>query len=363
MKRYSVIVILHVVGISLFAIGSFWSFISVMPFTGVLLLICLTSCGCNLYRMQMIQIRLMRQLSQNIRCGDTALSFRSKYRNGPLEEMTEELREAMRLYRIRTMEANEVESWQKLIRVMGHEIMNSITPIISLSETLGNRTVDKNSYSYMQHGMQVIHRRSKGLLEFVENYRKITRIPAPVKAIVSLNALLGGIAELFPQNYIRFAVPSMDESKRFIPSSGSPTGTAHSAAGVTGAHSSTDVQKESISSTDILLRIDRNQIEQVLINLVKNAVEACSQVENPEIRIEASVTDVVTISVSDNGPGILPQVMEQIFIPFFTTKDGGSGIGLSLCRRIMQLHGGSITATSTPGQGSCFSISVQMHRI
>ena len=324
MKRYSVIVILHIVGISLFAIGSFWSFISAMPFTGVLLLICLTSCGCNLYRMQMIQIRLMRQLSQNIRCGDTALSFRSKYRNGPLEEMTEELREAMRLYRIRSMEANEVESWQKLIRVMGHEIMNSITPIISLSETLGNRTVDKNSYSYMQHGMQVIHRRSKGLLEFVENYRRITRIPTPVKEIVSLNAMLGGIAELFPQNYIRFAVPIKE---------------------------------------DVLLRIDRVQIEQVLINLIKNAVEACCQVESPEIRIEASVTDVVTISVSDNGPGILPQVMEQIFIPFFTTKDGGSGIGLSLCRRIMQLHGGTITATSTPGQGSCFSISVQMHRI
>lgn len=323
MKRYSVIVILHVVGISLFAIGSFWSFISAMPFTGVLLLICLTSCGCNLYRMQMIQIRLMRQLSQNIRCGDTALSFRSKYRNGPLEEMTEELREAMRLYRIRTMEANELESWQKLIRVMGHEIMNSITPIISLSETLGNRNVDENSYGYMQHGMQVIHRRSKGLLEFVENYRRITRIPAPVKEIVSLNALLDGIAELFPQNYIHLAY----------------------------------------TPEDVLLKVDRTQMEQVLINLIKNAIEACGRIEKPEITIQCHIADLLYISVSDNGPGILPQVMEQIFIPFFTTKDGGSGIGLSLCRRIMQLHGGNITASSTPGQGSCFSISVQTHKI
>lgn len=324
MKRYSVIVILHIGGISLFAIGCFWSFISTMSFTGVLLLLCLIGCGYNLYRLQMIQIRLMRQLSQNIRCGDTSLSFRSEYRNGALEEMIQELREAMRLYRIRTMEANEVESWQKLIRVMGHEIMNSITPIISLSETLGNRSVDENSNGYMQQGMQVIHRRSKGLLEFVENYRRITRIPTPVKEVVSLSAMLGGIAELFPQQYIQFAVPIKE---------------------------------------DVLLRIDRVQIEQVLINLIKNAVEACSQVENPEIRIETSVTDVVTISVSDNGPGILPQVMEQIFIPFFTTKDGGSGIGLSLCRRIMQLHGGNITANSTPGEGSCFSISVQTHKI
>ena len=323
MKRYSVTVIFHIACISLFAIGSFWSFITAMPFTGILLFICLVGCGYNLYRLQMIQIRLMRQLSQNIRCGDTALSFRSEYKNDSLEEMIQELREAMRLYRIRTMEANELESWQKLIRVMGHEIMNSITPIISLSETLCNRNVDENSYEYMQQGMQVIHRRSKGLLEFVENYRRITRIPAPSKEIVSLNALLGGIAELFPQNYIRFVYPP----------------------------------------EDVLLKADRSQIEQVLINLIKNAVEACGYVDNPQITIECHIADILSVSVTDNGPGILPQVMEQIFIPFFTTKDGGSGIGLSLCRRIMQLHGGNITASSTPGQGSCFSISVQTHKI
>ena len=323
MKRYSVSVIFHIVCISLFAIGSFWSFITAMPFTGILLFICLVGCGYNLYRLQMIQIRLMRQLSQNIRCGDTALSFCSEYKNDSLEEMIQELREAMRLYRIRTMEANELESWQKLIRVMGHEIMNSITPIISLSETLGNRNVDENSYGYMQHGMQVIHRRSKGLLEFVENYRRITRIPAPVKEIVSLNALLDGIAELFPQNYIHFVYPS----------------------------------------ADVLFKADRTQIEQVLINLIKNAVEACGYVDNPQITIECHIADILSVSVTDNGPGILPQVMEQIFIPFFTTKDGGSGIGLSLCRRIMQLHGGNITVNSVPGAGSCFTISVKAHKI
>jgi signal transduction histidine kinase len=257
----------------------------------------------------------MKQLSQNIRCGDTALSFRSKYRNAQLEELTDELREAMRLYKKRTMEANEIESWQKLIRVMGHEIMNSITPIISLSETLSTREVE---YSRMQQGMQVIHKRSKGLLEFVENYRRITRIPAPVKEKVTLAELFNGIAELIPNDYIRFAQPA----------------------------------------PQISIKADRTQIEQVLINIIKNAIEACAEVPYPQIQVKSSVseTGTVSITVSDNGPGILPNVLDKIFIPFFTTKENGSGIGLSLCKQIMHLHGGNITARTTPEQGSQFTL-------
>jgi signal transduction histidine kinase len=286
-----------------------------MPFTGILLALFIAGLGINLYRLQMIQLRLMKQLSQNIRCGDTALSFRSKYRNAQLEELTDELREAMRLYKKRTMEANEIESWQKLIRVMGHEIMNSITPIISLSETLSTREVE---YSRMQQGMQVIHKRSKGLLEFVENYRRITRIPAPVKEKVTLAELFNGIAELIPNDYISFAQPA----------------------------------------PQISIKADRTQIEQVLINIIKNAIEACAEVPYPQIQVKSSVseTGTVSITVSDNGPGILPNVLDKIFIPFFTTKENGSGIGLSLCKQIMHLHGGNITARSTPEQGSEFTL-------
>ena len=315
MKRYSITVITHICAIILLSAAAFYAFSHRMPFTGILLALFIAGAGINLYRLQMIQLRLMRQLSQNIRCGDTALSFRSKYRNAQMEELIGELREAMRMYKKRTMEANEIESWQKLIRVMGHEIMNSITPIISLSETLSTREVE---YSRMQQGMQVIHKRSKGLLEFVENYRRITRIPTPVKEKVRLSELFNGIAELLPEDSISFTTP--------IP--------------------------------DISIRIDRTQIEQVLINLIKNAIEACAEVPSPQIQVKSSVseTGTVSITVSDNGPGILPEVLDKIFIPFFTTKENGSGIGLSLCKQIMHLHSGNITARSTPEQGSEFTL-------
>lgn len=323
MKRYSTTVIMHIVAIAAFAVGCFQAFLLGMPFTGVLLLIFLIGFGFSLYRLQMIQVRLMQQLARNIRCSDTSINFVSGYRNSQMEEMVQELREAMRIYRMRTMEANEMESWQKLIRVMGHEIMNSITPIISLSETLGSRTVDEKSYAYMQQGVQIIHKRSKGLLEFVENYRRLTRIPLPKKEKVELGTLLRDLKNLFPDNFIHILPPS----------------------------------------SEIYLQADRVQIEQVLINLVRNAREACNAVEWDECigpRIEVSVFHHpewrVAISVADNGEGIQPEVLDKIFVPFFTTKEGGSGIGLSLCRQIMHLHGGSITATSTPGTGTCFTL-------
>ena len=315
MKRYSTTVITHICAIIIFSATAFFAFSNSMPFTGILMILFIAGFGINLYRLQMIQLRLVKQLAQNISCGDTALSFRSKYRNAQLEELTDELREAMRMYKKRTMEANEIESWQKLIRVMGHEIMNSITPIISLSETLSTREVE---YSQMQKGMQVIHNRSKGLLEFVENYRRITRIPAPIKEKVCLADLFNCIAELIPNDYISFAQPA----------------------------------------PQISIKIDRNQIEQVLINIIKNAIEACEYIDSPQIQIESFVSDSGTVSilVSDNGPGILPDVMDKIFIPFFTTKEHGSGIGLSLCKQIMHLHGGNIVASSILNKGSIFTL-------
>ena len=108
-----------------------------------------------------------------------------------------------------------------------------------------------------------------------------------------------------------------------------------------------------------VLMIDRSQIEQVLINLLKNAGEACSEQSNPEVIVETAYLSekrIFTLSVTDNGSGILPDVLDKIFIPFYTTKPTGSGIGLSLCKQIMTLHGGSIRVSSEVGKGSCFTL-------
>ena len=218
------------------------------------------------------------------------------------------------------LERNEMEAWQKLIRVLTHEIMNSITPIISLSETLSERGIPKllgeKEYSIMLQAMQTIHRRSKGLLEFVENYRRLTRIPTPVCTKVSITELCMDLKKLFPEEYIHFEIPS----------------------------------------SDLTLYIDRAQIEQVLINLLKNAREACGRQSDKDIRVEVIISPAGNklLTVSDNGEGILPDVLDKIFVPFFTTKTSGSGIGLSLCKQIMTLHEGSINVKSESGKGSKF---------
>jgi signal transduction histidine kinase len=231
---------------------------------------------------------------------------------------------------IRTaLERNEMEAWQKLIRVLTHEIMNSLTPILSLSETLSEGSKE---YSVMLQAMQTIHRRSAGLLGFVENYRRLTRLPAPVRANVSLSELFSDLRKLYPQASVHIEPPHPDRT----------------------------------------LFIDRAQIEQALINLLKNAIEATAHTEQPRIELRASLAPSridpkpslaspipaqhCTLTVRDNGEGILPDVTDKIFVPFFTTKPTGSGIGLSLCKQIVSLHGGTISVTSEAGEGSCFTI-------
>ena len=221
------------------------------------------------------------------------------------------------------LEENEMEAWQKLVRVLTHEIMNSITPIISLSDTLCERAVQQgmDESSLMLQGMQTIHRRSKGLLNFVENYRKLSRLSSPMLAPVSVGDLLGDIKKLFASSKVHYVYRIEDESR--------------------------------------VLMADRSQMEQVLINLLKNATEACVEQEHPEVVVATSYDQgkrIFRLSVTDNGCGILPEVLDRIFIPFFTTKPTGSGIGLSLCKQIMTLHGGSLQVTSEVGKGSCFTL-------
>ena len=218
------------------------------------------------------------------------------------------------------LERNEMEAWQKLIRVLTHEIMNSITPIISLSETLSERGIPsqpgEKEYSVMLQAMQTIHRRSKGLLEFVENYRRLTRIPAPIRTQISIAELFTDLKKLFPEEEFQFEAPS----------------------------------------PELKLNADRTQIEQVLINLLKNAREACNRKldKNIQVKVKKLSAGNTALTISDNGEGILPDVLDKIFVPFFTTKTSGSGIGLSLCKQIMTLHEGSINVKSEVGKGSSF---------
>lgn len=318
MKRYSFVVALYILGIAL--AGAFILLLvhARLWFSALIVLLLLIALGINLYRMQMIQIRMMRHLAESLRLDDTSLSFHSPYRNRAMEQMVDELSESMCAFRIRLVERHEMDAWQKLIRVLTHEIMNSITPIISLSETLSEREITEKNYNVMRQGLLTIHRRSKGLLEFVENYRRLTRLPSPVRRPVSLRELLYDLHKLYPEPSIQIHIPSEDR----------------------------------------ILQIDRTQIEQVLINLLKNAREACARMENPEIRVDVlpSSSWECLLCVTDNGEGILPEVLDRIFVPFFTTKPSGSGIGLSLCKQIMNRHGGSITVSSTPGKGTCFTL-------
>lgn len=219
-----------------------------------------------------------------------------------------------------TLNRTEMEAWQKLIRVLTHEIMNSITPIISLSDTLCERSsegpLSESAQQTLQQGLGIIHRRCKGLMEFVQNYRKLTRIAPPVKVPIGINAFLKDLQRLVGGTDIRFT----DDT---------PAGSVWHA--------------------------DRGQMEQVFLNLLKNAREACRNCPEPEIIVRANKQkERIIFTIKDNGEGILPEVRERIFVPFFTTKPNGSGIGLSLCRQIITLHDGSILVHSEPGSGSEF---------
>jgi nitrogen fixation/metabolism regulation signal transduction histidine kinase len=228
------------------------------------------------------------------------------------------------------LEEQETEAWQKLIRVLTHEIMNSITPIASISSTIemmlkqSEEAMDKESIDEMQQAIQTINRRSTGLLHFVNTYRNLTKIPKPIFKIASIKSLLKNIELLMEEEMekknITFSISVMPEN--------------------------------------IEISLDEQLIEQVLINLLKNAIHAVEGRPSPTIEVKAffNKRGRVTIQVIDNGVGILKEVIDKIFIPFFTTKPTGSGIGLSLSKQIIRLHNGSITASSEPEIGTTFTI-------
>lgn len=223
------------------------------------------------------------------------------------------------------IEQKEIEAWHKLIRILTHEIMNSATPISSLTETmqdmLDKGTTNEETINDLKFSLKTIQRRSDGMLDFIDDYRKITRVPKPVLETKDLKELVDEIATL-----------------------------------TKGELKANDIEL-TLQVGSHQLNIDSKLIEQVLINLIKNAQQALAGRSDGKITIRSErAENNIHLNISDNGPGISEKVLPEIFIPFYTTKKQGSGIGLSLSKQIMHMHGGSIKANSKVGSGTDFTL-------
>lgn len=235
------------------------------------------------------------------------------------------------------LQSNELEAWQNLTKVLRHEIMNSITPISSLVESL--RTIlDEDSYVQqegflikkdgfqdIQEGLDTIANRSKGLVNFVNAYRDYTNIPEPKKELIAAHTLFENVIGL-----MKLELKSNHIDIHLV-----------------------------INPEELEVLCDPDQITMILINLVKNASESIQNQEDRRIILKAiGQGDMGTIiQVEDHGPGIIPEALERIFVPFYTTKKTGSGIGLAISRQIMNLHRGSLQVTSVPNERTVFTLS------
>jgi nitrogen fixation/metabolism regulation signal transduction histidine kinase len=233
----------------------------------------------------------------------------------------------------------QLQAWQDLVSVLTHEIMNSITPVASLSKTAVDLVKDvqektKNSaiitgevneeLDDVLGAVQTVARRSDGLMQFVKSYRRLTRLPSPIKRTISVGKLFTDVERLATQNW---KTKGIDLTTSIIP-------------------------------TALDVNIDIDMVEQVLINLLQNAEQALNQVTSPLVSMSAflNLRGHVVIEISDNGCGLEAENIEQIFVPFFTTKKEGSGVGLALTRQVMIAHGGVANVRNNQQDGATFSL-------
>lgn len=234
------------------------------------------------------------------------------------------------------LQKNELKAWQNLTKVLRHEIMNSMTPIASLANSLGTvleedleevargLMINKDSYLDLSEGLKTISRRSAGLVDFVNAYRDYTNIPSPKMKRISLEEIFENICTLMKEELANSGISL----------------------------------KTSIRPPSLNVLADKEMIQMILINLIKNAREAMTQTTNPTILLDAGVNPHghPFVDVTDHGEGIVPEAIERIFVPFYTTKKTGSGIGLAISRQIMNLHQGSLEVRSIPGEKTTFSL-------
>lgn len=231
------------------------------------------------------------------------------------------------------LDETESKAWQRLLSVLTHEIMNSIAPISSLSSTLKNilnqsrqnvSPENQSNFEDLELGINTIKTRSEGLLKFAETYRNLNKITTP-------NLTKVYVRDLF-ENMHTLMEPTLEQK---------------------------NIEMDIIlKDPDIMLEADTNLIEQVLINLIVNAIEAVKESANPHILLSAYAAQngKPAIKIADNGAGMPEELLDKIFIPFFSTKKTGSGIGLSLCKQIMMLHKGNIQVQSKVGEGTAFTL-------
>ncbi len=253
-----------------------------------------------------------------------------------LEEKT------LRIYSIQNikteLEANEINSWQKMTRVLSHEISNSLTPISTLGAGIhrklsqglrdkkGGLVLNPDAADDLIKSAELIEQRGNNLVEFMEQYKSFSRLPEPVLQKVEVESFFESLNLFFKEDMTNYGIDF----------------------------------KVDLADTTLCIHADSKLFEQAFINLIRNATEALKDQESGVIELKAGmdVDRKVALSISDNGPGIPVEIQSQIFIPFFTTKRGGSGIGLSLVRKVVSMSGGSITFQSEPGGGTTFHISL-----
>ena len=232
------------------------------------------------------------------------------------------------------IEQKEMESWQTISRIMAHEIMNSLTPLSSLTET-GIMMLEQNGHTRKledlnQHTIDNLHTalltisgRNESLTRFIGNYRQFYRLPEPVQKEIMVSELLHEVTGLYRVRCSELGISCSIHT----------------------------------GPENLVIRADDAQLRQVLINLIKNAMEAMEGISEPNLEIAVKrILNHVSIEVSDNGTGMPPEIQEKIFVPFYSTKAEGSGIGLSLSRQIVRNHGGQISVVSEEGKGTTFSI-------
>ena len=231
-----------------------------------------------------------------------------------------------------TLEEVESGAWKGLLNVMTHEIMNSIAPVASLADTLKKRMElmkeemslnESSNFEDMESAMETIRRRSEGLLRFADTYRNLSKNIVPEIQPVNLSELLSSIYRLMQ--------PSLEQKGILL--------------------------EVNTDSSSVVAGIDRNLIEQVIINFITNAAYAVKDKNEPHIILfSGAIEENPYLTVADNGCGISPEIQEKMFIPFFSAKKGGTGIGLSLSREIIKLHNASLQVQTKEGEGSAFTV-------